>query len=112
MEHVPIINQTYDLYKLVNNIVDHLEKRYRYSLGQSLEESIMRILNESVMAKNAPQALKLPYLLRASGYLEQTNFKLRLVLELDISNETKIFQAQSITAEIGRMIGGWINSVS
>lgn len=93
------------------DIVDHLEKRYRYSIGQNLEESIVGILNESVMAKNAPKELKLPYLLRASGYLEQTNFKLRLILELDISNETKIFQAQAITDEIGRMIGGWMNSV-
>ncbi|MDA1292189.1 MAG: hypothetical protein O3A81_00215 [bacterium] len=37
--------------------------------------------------------------------------KLRLFLELKLVNETKVFQAQSVTEEIGRQIGGWLKSV-
>lgn len=37
--------------------------------------------------------------------------KLRLLLELDIINETKLFQAQAQTKEIGRMLGGWRKSL-
>lgn len=64
------------------------------------------------MAKNAPKPLKSSYLIKASSYLEISIFKLRLFLELGITNETKIFQAQSKLAEIGRMLGGWLKSLN
>jgi hypothetical protein len=37
--------------------------------------------------------------------------KLRLLLELKLVNETKVFQTQSTVEEIGRQIGGWLKSV-
>ena len=63
------------------------------------------------MAKNAPKTLKAGYLIKASSQLEITTLKLRLILELALVNETKIFQAQSKLAETGRMLGGWLKSV-
>lgn len=63
------------------------------------------------MAKNAPKQLKAAYLIRAGSHLEISTFKLRLILEHKIANETKIFQAQATLAEIGRMLGGWLKSL-
>ena len=91
---------------------DHLDKRRRYSLGVSLEQSIVNLLQELVMAKNAPKPLKSAYLLKAGSHLEIATLKLRLFLELMIGNETKIFQAQAKLAEIGRMLGGWLKSLN
>lgn len=109
---LPIINRIYELYKLAVDITSHSEKRWRYSLGASLESSVLDCLGECIMAKNAPKPLKFPYLIKASSHLEITTLKLRLFLELGIVNETKIFQAQSISSEIGRMIGGWLKSLA
>ncbi len=78
----------------------------------SLENSILDLLEELIMAKNAPKTLKSSYLLKASGRLEIITLKLRACLELHLGNETKIFQAQSDLREIGRMLGGWIRSLS
>ena len=64
------------------------------------------------MAKNAPKSLKATYLIKASSHLEISILKLRLFLELNIANETKIFQMQSKLAEAGRMLGGWLKSVN
>lgn len=89
----------------------HAEKRWRYSLMVSLEQSILDCLSELVMAKNAPKALKGPYLLKASSHLEVARLKLRLCLELKVANETSIFQAQNRIQEVGRMLGGWLKSV-
>ncbi len=89
-----------------------MEKRWRYSLGQSLETSVLECLSQLIMAKNAPKPLKSPYLIKASAYLEISTLKLRLFLELKIANETKIFQAQGKISEIGRMLGGWLKSLS
>ena len=112
MDELPIINRIYSTYKAVVEINNHLEKRWRYSLGQSLEESILSLMQDIIMAKNASKHLKAPHLIKASSYLEISIFKLRLFLELKIANETKIFQIQSNLAEIGRMLGGWLKSVN
>ncbi len=111
MDTLPIINRTYDLYKQIVEITSRLEKRWRYSLGQSLEASVLGCMEELIMAKNAPKLLKAAYLIRACAHQETTTLKLRLCLELKLANETKIFQAQAALEEIGRMLGGWLKSV-
>jgi len=78
----------------------------------SLENSVLSLLQELIMAKNAPKPLKSSYLIKASSYLEISVLKLRLFLEMEIANKTKIFQTQSNLAEIGRMLGGWIKSLN
>lgn len=77
----------------------------------SLEESVLACLEQLVLAKNAPKPLKAPYLLRASSHLEISNLKLRLLLEFELANETKIFQTQALLTEAGRQLGGWLKSV-
>ena len=112
MESLPIINLVYQIYKLIVLMNNQAEKRWRFTLLKSLEDSILSLVSELIMAKNAPKPLKASYLIRASGHLETSILKLRLCLELKIVNETKIFQAQAKAAEAGRMLGGWLKSLS
>lgn len=63
-----------------------------------------------VMAKSAPKTLKAGYLIKAVAKLEICTLKLRLLLELKLVNETRLFQLQSNLAEIGRMLGGWLKA--
>ena len=111
MESLPIINKSYEAYKAIIEINAHIQKRQRYSIGQSIEDSILACLDSLIMAKNAPKTLKAGYLIKAGSHLEITTLKLRLVLELALTNETKIFQIQTKLSEIGRMLGGWLKSV-
>jgi hypothetical protein len=111
MDPLPIINRTYDLYKIIVALNDHAEKRWRYSLGQSLETTVLNCLTELILAKNAPKPLKTAFLINADANFEVAVFKLRLFLELKIANETKIFQAQAKIREIGTQLGGWIKSL-
>jgi len=108
---LPIINLTYEIYKMTVEITGHLEKQWRYGLGASLEQSILDLLKELIMAKNAPKPLKSSFLISASGHLEISTLKFRLLLELKLANETKIFQVQAKLAEVGRMLGGWSKSL-
>ncbi len=110
MDSLPIINKSYDAYKAITNMNNTLEKRWKLSLGLSLEKSILDFLEYTIMAKNAPKGLKASYLIKASSLLEVSTLKLRLLLELKLTNETKIFQNQNILAEIGRMLGGWLKA--
>lgn len=88
-----------------------LEKRRKYSVGLSLENSILDCMESLIMAKNAPKTLKAGYLIKAGSHLEVSSLKVRLLLELAWINETRIFQLQSKLDEIGRMLGGWLKSV-
>ena len=111
MDTLPIINQTYDLYKKIVDVNEGLSKRWRFSLGRSIEDTVLSLLSELIMAKNAPKPMKAGYLIKACAHHETCMLKLRLFLELKLVNETKVFQAQSTVEEIGRQIGGWLKSV-
>lgn len=62
------------------------------------------------MAKNAPKHLKGSYLIKATASLEVVKMKLRLYIEFQLVNETRVFQLQSKIEEIGKMLGGWLKS--
>ena len=111
MIELPILNTTYDVFKLVADIIGHTDKRWRYSIGTQLEREVLELLQQLIMAKNAPKQLKGAYLIRADAHCEVAIIELRLMLELTNANETKLFQAQSHLREIGRMIGGWLKSL-
>ena len=92
---LPIINKIYESYKDIIELNHKLTKRWRYSLGLSLENSILDCMENLVMAKNAPKPMKAGYLISAGAKLEIARLKLRLLLELKLANETKIFQLQA-----------------
>ncbi|MBI4235429.1 four helix bundle protein [Candidatus Peregrinibacteria bacterium] len=110
MDSLPIINRTYEAYKNLVDINHKLNKRWLYSLGASTENSFLQTIEELVMAKNAPKPLKGSYLIKASASLEVATMKIRLLFDLQLVNETRIFQLQNKLAEIGRMLGGWLKS--
>lgn len=112
MDTLPIINRTYDAYKRITELVEHLPKRHRFSLGASAEQTVLACLEHLILAKNAPRPLKAAYLIQASNHLEILTLKLRLLLELKLGSATSIFQIQEALAEVGRMLGGWLKSLN
>jgi hypothetical protein len=108
---LPIINKTYKVYKDIVEMNHKLTKRWLYSLGLSLENSVLDCMENLIMAKNAPKPMKAGYLIKAGAKLETARLKLRLFLELQLVNETKIFQIQAQMEEVGRMLGGWMKSL-
>ena len=112
MDTLPIINRTYDAYKRIAELADHLPKRQRFSLGTSAEQTVLVCMEHLILAKNAPRPLKAAYLIQASSHLEILTLKLRLLLELELGSATNIFRIQQSLAEVGRMLGGWLKSLN
>lgn len=110
MESLPVINKIYEVYRDIVTMNHGLTKRWLYSLGLSLENSVLDCMESLIMAKNAPKPLKAGYLIKAGAKLETAILKLRLFLELKLVSETKIFQIQAQLEEVGRMLGGWLKS--
>lgn len=88
-----------------------MPKTQRHGLGQSLENTVLQIMENLILAKNAPRPHKAGYLIKALSQQEVAILKLRLYLEMKLVNETRVFQAQSDLQDIGRMAGGWLKSL-
>ncbi|MEK7561633.1 MAG: four helix bundle protein [Patescibacteria group bacterium] len=108
---LPVISSVYKLYKQIVDLNSKLPKAHRYSLGASLEQTVLELMEQLIMAKNAPKSSKAGYLIKALAQQEIATLKLRLYLELKLANETKIFQTQAGLQEMGRMSGGWLKSL-
>lgn len=109
---IPLITTTYEAYKLLVEINQHLEKRWRYVLGCACEQTMLALMEQLIMAKYAPKNLKPGYLLKATASLEIIRLKLRLLLEFKaVENETNIFKLQALLEETGKMLGGWLRSL-
>jgi hypothetical protein len=103
--------KTYDIYKFIIESNSKIPKKFKYSIGTSIEKSVMDLLENLILSKNAPKQNKSAYLIKSQSLQEILTLKLRLLLELNLVNSTRIFQTQSELKEIGKMIGGWLKSI-
>jgi len=110
-EGLPILDTCYRLYKQLYSINASLPKAQFYRIGISTEDTIQSLIKQLVMAQNAPKLQKRNYLLQASAELELIRIKIRLYIELELANETRLFQSSAMCNDIGRMLGGWIKSI-
>lgn len=99
----------YDVYKHVIGVTMKLPKRWNYSLGISIEQSILECLEELIMAKNAPKPLKAAYLIKASGHLEVITLKMCFLLENKLANETKFFRYRPFWQKLGECLEDGLN---
>ena len=86
-------------------------KERRYTIGASTEATLLNLIEQLCMAQHAPKLHKRSYLMKANAQLDILRLKLRLCLELELANETRLFQSQAICTDVGRMLGGWLKSV-
>lgn len=108
---LPIILKVYDLYKQLLDCNIKIPKVHRYGLGVSAEKTVLKTMENLVMAKYAPKPTKAKFLILSTAQIETLRFKLRLYMELELVNETRIFQMQRELEEIARMATGWRKSL-
>ena len=70
------------------------------------------MIEQLILAKSSPKLQKRGHLLKADAYLEILRLKLRLYIELELANQTRLFQSTAMCNDIGRMLGGWLKSLT
>ena len=111
-EELSVITATYEIYKKLIVLNTAIDKKYRFTVSEPVVFSCADILEQLILAKHAPRALKATYLINADAKAEVAALKLRTVLELKLANETTILKIQAKLTEARRQIGGWRKSVS
>lgn len=105
---IPIINKLFLLYKKTYQYLKYFPKKERYSLGEKLETTIIKLIQTTFYINQLPNALKENELLKLNAKNETLKLLFRLAHEISVLDTKKYLTTQSCLQEIGKMIGGWL----
>lgn len=111
-DDIPILQKTYDLYKLFYQYSLNFPKKDRFGIGQRCENQIMDLIEAIIRASKARRESKQALLYDISTQLDTLKIFIRLMKELSILDIKKYTQIQQYIQEIGKMLGGWIKSLN
>ena len=104
---MPIIGRFVAVYKLWHEILDHISKKSRYTLGSKIDSYFLEALENMFIASYLPKEQKLPYLQKATTKLDLLKFFLQISWEIKAIDMKKYITLSEQLNEIGRMLGGW-----
>jgi hypothetical protein len=110
-EELSVIATAFEVYKKLISLNAGFDKKYRFTLGEAAVQSCQDTLQQLILAKHAPKAMKATYLIQADAAAELTALKIRAILELKLANETNTLKVQAKLTEVRRQIGGWRKSI-
>ncbi|MBI4991827.1 MAG: diversity-generating retroelement protein Avd [Candidatus Harrisonbacteria bacterium] len=108
----PIVQKIYDFYKLFYSYAELFPKKDRYTLGKRCEDAALEFLELILFAAGINKSGKYVALQKASSKFDTLKILVRLLKEIKIIDAKKYVRLQSLLQEIGRMLGGWLKSVS
>ena len=106
-----VFQSTYDLLKRIHLLRNRFSKSEKYSLGQSLEESVLQTLQEIIEAGLQKREWKIASIEKSLRLVEKTKILLRLAKDLEQIREREAIEMQETVQQIGRMLGGWKKSI-
>jgi len=112
-QNIPIIVSLYQLYSSFHDELISFPKSERYSLGATCQNEMLDIIRHCLQAASSNQPdSKVMFLQKASASLDTLRLLLSLCKDCKcVSNQT-YQQLDSKLSEIGRMLGGWLKSIS
>lgn len=82
-------------------------KSEKYSLGESLEQSVLSLILHIIDAGQTQKEWKVGAIDAALRDLEKTKVLIRLCWDLEQIHERRMSACQEAVQTIGRMLGGW-----
>lgn len=110
---VPIVHTLYETYRCWHELLLKFPKSQRYMLGQTCAKYLLEILECTLAAAGVTdRAKKMEYLRTVSTKLDTLRLLIRLAKNTKcIANEAYLAM-ESKLHEVGRMLGGWMKSLS
>lgn len=108
----PLFHRFYSLYKLLSSLHGTIPKSQRYTLWQRCETINLILLELLLEAGSTKEKERLLILHRMSLKLDLLKVLIRLAKETKTISLKKYVVIETILQESGKMIGGWIKSIS
>lgn len=109
---IPIFHKIYDLYKLLHSYHHRIPKSERYTLWQKCENTTLALLESLIETSHRKGDERTQSLYAISNQLDLLKVLIRLAKETRTIDNQWYIDIQALIQEIGKMIGGWIKSVS
>ena len=107
----PVAVAVYRMYTAFSPLMYQFPKTHRYSLGRTIDSSILSLLELIFEANSLPRPLREAPLVRANAKCELLKLLNRMCFELELIESTQYFQISARLQEIGKMLGGWIKYI-
>jgi len=107
----PVVVKIYKTYQILLPLLANFPKPQRYTLGQSLDTAILKMLEHIFEANGMPMPLREANLLKAEAKCELSKLLVRLCCEGKIIDNTQYYQLMANLQEIGKMLRGWIKYI-
>ncbi|MDD5222272.1 MAG: four helix bundle protein [Patescibacteria group bacterium] len=104
---LPIIDRLIGTYKLWHEIVQHLPKTSRFTLGAKIDSTFVEVIELIFTAGNLPKDKKLPYVQKAVSRFDLLKFFLQIAWLIKSLDNKKYLAISEPLNEIGKMLGGW-----
>ncbi|HDP99663.1 MAG TPA: diversity-generating retroelement protein Avd [bacterium] len=105
-KEIKIIPVLYDLILWYSPKISQYPKKFKYTIGDRITNSMLEILETVIEAKYSSDQ-KSDFLRKANLHLEKLRFLVRLSKDLQCISIKSFEYAANKINEIGRMIGGW-----
>lgn len=109
---VSAVHKIVEAYQLFRKALQYFPKIDRYAIGEKICEEIIQALELALAATYSPKHKKIDILYDLSAKIDLLKILIRLSFETKAINPQRYFALQEKILEIGRIIGGWIKSVS
>lgn len=106
-----IITKAYEFLKFAIPLLNKLPRSQKFTFGDRIQNFLSELLELLVEAYYAPKQDKLALLTKVNICLEKLRYYFRLGYELGYYNSSRYKELATLTNEIGKMTGGWINSL-
>lgn len=107
-QELVVITKTYDLILWSCNHTSRFPRNHRFVLGERIERNLYDLLETLIQAKYTRQRQDL--LGKCNLILEILRFQMRLAKDLQCLKVNSYGFAAKGIDEIGRMVGGWLQS--
>lgn len=101
------MQKTAEAYKLWHNILPHIQRLTRYSLGEKINLLFIELAELIFTAGFAAKENKAVIIKKASLKLDLLKFFIQIAWELKAIDNKKFAELAAPLIEIGKMLGGW-----
>lgn len=105
--NLPIVDRLVASYKFWHEIIQHLPKKSRFTLGSKIDAIFIYVMELIFTAGTLPREKKLPYIQKTVGQFDLLKFFLRVAWEIKALDNKKYIAVSEQLTEIGKMLGGW-----
>ena len=105
---MPIFSRTFDLLAWLLPASNHFPRAHRQTLTRRLLDAAFDLREQLEAADHRSGSERLAHLRRADEALDNLRLYLRLAARLDWLSAGQYKHAAAMSAEVGRLLGGWI----